>query len=396
MSLKKAVIVSGRRTPFGKYKGSLKKIRPDDLGAIVLKKLVEEFQLSALEIDEIVLGCANQAGEDNRNVARMSSLLSGISPTVPSITLNRLCGSGQEAIHYATYLIESSKAKLVLAGGVESMTRAPFVMLKPETDFERGEHKLVDSTIGWRFENPKLNEIYPIYSLGESAEIIAEEFSISKKEQDEFSFHSHKRAYQAKEKFKKEIIPIYENEKLILDFDEHIREDISIEGLEKLKPLFKKNGTVSAGNSSGINDGSCVLILMEKDFAISNGYNAIAEIISTSVVGIDPKFLGIAPVFAIEKILKNQKLSLKDISLFEISEAFAAMTLGTVKKLNLDLEKVNLNGGGISIGHPLGASGARMILNLANELKEKKMEWGISAMCIGVGQGIATLIKPII
>ncbi len=393
--MKKAVIVSGKRTPFGKYKGSLKKIRPDDLASIVLKNLIDELELNKLEIDEVVLGCANQAGEDNRNIARMSLLLSGISPTVPAVTLNRLCGSGQEAIHYGTFLIETGRAKLVLAGGVESMTRAPWVMLKPENDFDRGEHKLIDSTIGWRFENPKLNKLYPIYSLGESAEIISEEFSISKSEQDLFSFNSHKKAIEAKSKFKKEIISIFENEKLILDFDEHIREDISLENLEKLTPLFKKNGTVTAGNSSGINDGSAILVLMEKEFALANGYKPIAEIFATSVVGIDPKFLGVGPVYAIEKILKQTNLNLKDISLFEISEAFAAMTLGTVKKLDLDIEKVNINGGGISIGHPLGASGTRMILNLANELKLNSLEYGISSMCIGVGQGIATIIKSI-
>ena len=324
----------------------------------------------------------------------MSVILSGLSFDIPAVTLNRLCASGQEAVHYASLMIESSRAKLILAGGVESMTRAPYIIMKPEKGFDRKNHSLVDSTIGWRFTNPKMSERFEVLSLGESAELTAEKFGITRFEQDEFSKESHLLASKAKEKFKEEIVAVKnEFSEIILDYDEHIRDDISLEKLAKLRPIFKEGGTVTAGNSSGINDGACILIIMEKEFAIANGYHPLAEIITTTSIGIHPNDLGIGPVPATKKALTSIGMNEKNISLWEISEAFASMTLSSIKLLNLDRENVNVNGGGISIGHPLGASGARMLLNLAKELKNNDKEFGISTMCIGVGQGTATLIK---
>ncbi len=394
--LKQVVIVDGLRTPFGKYRGVFKKIRPDDLAASVLKELYRRNALQKHFVGEVILGCVNQAGEDNRNIARMSSLLAGIPVETSALTVNRLCGSGAEAINSAFLQIACGKEKIILAGGVESMTRSPYVMLKPENEFERGEHTLVDSTIGWRFPNPKLDAMYPILSLGEAAEVMTDHFHIDRKSQDEYAFHSHRRASLASEKgfFDKEILPIEADSKIISK-DEHIRADINLENLSQLETLFKKNGTVTAGNSSGINDGACVLLIMEKDFALANGFIPLVEIISIATAGVDPNLLGIGPVPSSKKALKNIGAETRDILLWEISEAFASMTLSSVKELNLDLDFVNVNGGGISIGHPLGASGARMILNLAHEMKRRNVELGLSAMCIGVGQGIATIIKNI-
>lgn len=395
--MKKAVIVDGLRTPFGKYKGALKNIRPDDLAAIVIQNLVERNKISSFPIDDVVLGCVNQAGEDNRNVARMSLLLAGLSEEIPGVTVNRLCGSGLEAVNQATMQIETGRANLVIAGGVESMTRSPLVMLKPEFGFSRGNHTLADSTLGWRFVNPRMNQLYPVVSLGESAEIMADKFHISRRDQDLFSYESHRRAANAELSglLEKEIIPVYEmnSEKILLDKDEHVRKETTLEILANLPPAFKKHGTVTAGNSSGINDGACVLLLMEEEFAVKHGYTPLAEVITSAVSGVHPSLLGTGPIPSSLKALQRAGLKKEDIGLWEISEAFASMTLTTVKELNLDLEKVNVNGGGISIGHPLGASGARMILSLVHELRRRNLDYGLVTMCIGVGQGIATIVK---
>lgn len=395
--MKKTVIVDGLRTPFGKYKGALKNIRPDDLAAIVIQNLVERNKISSMAIDDVILGCVNQAGEDNRNVARMSLLLAGLSEEISGVTVNRLCGSGLEAVNQATMQIETGRANLVVAGGVESMTRSPLVMLKPEFGFSRGNHTLADSTLGWRFVNPRMNQLYPVVSLGESAEIMADKFHISRNDQDLFSYESHRKAANAELTglFEKEIIPVYEmnSEKILLDKDEHVRKETTLEILAGLPPAFKKHGTVTAGNSSGINDGACVLLIMEEEFAIQNGYTPLAEIVTSAVVGVHPSLLGTGPIPSSLKALQRAGLRKEDIDLWEISEAFASMTLTTVKELNLDLEKVNVNGGGISIGHPLGASGARMILSLVHELRRRNLEYGLVTMCIGVGQGIATIVK---
>ena len=395
--MKKAVIVDGLRTPFGRYKGALKNIRPDDLAAIVIQNLVDRNKISSIPIDDVILGCVNQAGEDNRNVARMSLLLAGLPEEVPGVTVNRLCGSGLEAINQAAMEIETGRANLVIAGGVESMTRSPLVMLKPELGFSRGNHTLSDSTLGWRFINPRMNQLYPVVTLGESAEIMADKFHISRNEQDIFSYKSHSRAANAELNglLKDEIIPVYEmnSEKILLDQDEHIRKETTLEILANLPPAFKKQGTVTAGNSSGINDGACVLLIMEEEFARNNGYTPLAEVVTSAVAGVHPSLLGTGPIPSSLKALQRVGLKKEEIDLWEISEAFASMVLTTVKELNLNLEKVNVNGGGISIGHPLGASGARMTLSLVHELRRRNLKYGLVTMCIGVGQGIATIIK---
>lgn len=395
--MKKAVIVDGLRTPFGRYKGALKNIRPDDLAAIVIQNLVDRNKIFKLKVDDVILGCVNQAGEDNRNVARMSLLLAGLPEEVPGVTVNRLCGSGVEAINQAAMQIETGRANLIIAGGVESMTRSPLVMLKPEFGFSRGNHTLADSTLGWRFVNPRLNQLYPVVTLGESAEIMADKFHISRKEQDIFSYESHRKASLAEANgiLAQEIIPVYEmnSEKVLLDKDEHVRQETTLEKLSELPPAFKKHGTVTAGNSSGINDGACVLLIMEEEFAIKNGYTPLAEIVTSSVAGVHPSLLGTGPIPSSLKALDKAGLKKEDIDLWEISEAFASMVLTTIKELNLDPEKVNVNGGGISIGHPLGASGARMTISLVHELRRRNLNYGMVTMCIGVGQGIATIIK---
>jgi acetyl-CoA acetyltransferase family protein len=397
--MKKAVIVDGLRTPFGRYKGALKNIRPDDLAAIVIQNLVDRNKIFKLKVDDVILGCVNQAGEDNRNVARMSLLLAGLPEEVPGVTVNRLCGSGVEAINQAAMQIETGRANLIIAGGVESMTRSPLVMLKPEFGFSRGNHTLADSTLGWRFVNPRLNQLYPVVTLGESAEIMADKFHISRKEQDIFSYESHRKASLAEANgiLAQEIIPVYEmnSEKVLLDKDEHVRQETTLEKLSELPPAFKKHGTVTAGNSSGINDGACVLLIMEEEFAIKNGYTPLAEIVTSSVAGVHPSLLGTGPIPSSLKALDKAGLKKEDIDLWEISEAFASMVLTTIKELNLDPEKVNVNGGGISIGHPLGASGARMTISLVHELRRRNLNYGMVTMCIGVGQGIATIIKRI-
>ncbi len=395
--MKKAVIVDGVRTPFGRYKGALKSIRPDDLAAIVIQNLVERNKISNLKIDDVILGCVNQAGEDNRNVARMSLLLAGLSEEIPGVTVNRLCGSGLEAINHAAMQIETGRANLVIAGGVESMTRSPLVMLKPELGFSRGNQTLSDSTLGWRFVNPRLNQLYPVVTLGESAEIMADKFHISRREQDLFSYESHRKASLAEANgyFKEEILPVFEmnSEKILLDRDEHVRKETSLEKLLELPPAFKKHGTVTAGNSSGINDGASALLIMDEDFAMANGYTPLAEIITSAVAGVHPSLLGTGPIPSSIKALERAGLKKDDIDLWEISEAFASMVLTTMKELNLDPENVNVNGGGISIGHPLGASGARMTISLVHELRRRNLNYGLVTMCIGVGQGIATIIK---
>lgn len=389
--MKKAVIVDGLRTPFGRYKGALKNIRPDDLAAIVIQNLVDRNKIFKLKVDDVILGCVNQAGEDNRNVARMSLLLAGLPEEVPGVTVNRLCGSGVEAINQAAMQIETGRANLIIAGGVESMTRSPLVMLKPEFGFSRGNHTLADSTLGWRFVNPRLNQLYPVVTLGESAEIMADKFHISRKEQDIFSYESHRKASLAEANgiLAQEIIPVYEmnSEKVLLDKDEHVRQETTLEKLSELPPAFKKHGTVTAGNSSGINDGACVLLIMEEEFARNNGYEPLAEIITSSVAGVHPSLLGTGTIPSSLKALDKAGLKKEDIDLWEISEAFASMVLTTIKELNLDPEKVNVNGGGISIGHPLGASGARMTISLVHELRRRNLNYGMVTMCIGVGQG---------
>ena len=399
--MEEVVIVDAVRTPIGKYKGAFKDIRPDDLGAIVIKAILERNpELSPHEIDEVVLGNANQAGEDNRNVARMSALIAGLPIEVSAVTVNRLCGSGLDAINYAARAIKCGEGEIFIAGGTESMTRAPYVMAKPEKDFPRGKMELYDTTIGWRFINPVLNEKYGSESMPETAENVAKKYNISREEQDQFAYKSQKKASEAMKtgKFKDEIFPVKTIDKngndRLIDQDEHPRPDTTIEKLFQLPPLFP-NGTVTAGNSSGINDGACALLLMTKEKAKQLKLKPLAKYITSATAGVHPSYMGLGPIPATRKACKRAGLDLSDIDLIELNEAFAAQAIACIKQLNLRTERVNCNGGAIALGHPLGASGARILTTLIYEMKRQKLKYGLATMCVGVGQGIATIIENI-
>lgn len=398
--IREAVIVDAVRTPFGRYRGSLKNLRPDDMAAQVIKALLERNPaLNPSEIEDVILGCANQAGEDNRNVARMALLLAGLPVTVAGVTVNRLCGSSLEAVNQASASIMTGHGDVFMAGGVESMSRAPLVMLKPEEDLARGNRELVDTTLGWRFVNPKLAELYPPYSMGETAENVAERYRISREDQDEYALQSQRRAAEAwaREVFAHEVIsvqvPTVGSRWATFGRDEHMRPDTTAAKLGALLPAFRAGGTVTAGNSSGINDGAAGLLIMEKHKAESLGLPQRARIVSYAVAGVDPSYMGLGPVFATRKVLQRAGLSVADLDLVELNEAFAAQVLACVQELQLDLNKVNVNGGAIAFGHPLGASGARILGSLVNELERQNGRFGVATMCIGVGQGIATLVE---
>lgn len=399
--MREVVIVDAVRTPIGRYNGSLRHIRPDDLGAIVIKALVERNQgVPATEIEEVVLGNANQAGEDNRNVARMSGLLAGLPVEVAGTTINRLCGSGLDAVNYAARAILAGEGDIFIAGGTESMTRAPFVMAKPEKEFPRGNMEMFDTTIGWRFVNSKLKEMYGTDSMPETAENVAKKYAISREAQDEFAAESQLRAQKAVEagRFENEIVPVvYEDKKgnkTVIDRDEHPRPGTTVEKLAKLKPLFK-DGTVTAGNASGVNDGASALLLMSREKAEELGLKPLAKYIVSATAGLEPSIMGMGPVYAVNKALKRANLSVEDMDLIELNEAFAAQSLGCIQELGLDQSKVNVNGGAIAFGHPLGASGARILTTLLYEMKKRDSTYGLATMCVGVGQGIATIIENI-
>ncbi len=397
--MKDAVIVDAIRTPIGRYGGSLKDIRPDDLAALVIKEIVKRNDLEADLIEDVLMGCANQAGEDNRNVARMAVLLAGLPVTVGGGTVNRLCGSGLMAVNEAARGIQTGAGDVFLAGGVESMTRSPFVMAKPESAFPRGEMRMFDTTLGWRFTNEKLAQAYYPFSMGETAENVAEKFKISREAQDEFALQSQHKYQAAKDKMSEEILAVQVPGKKpkappeTFAQDEHPRSDTKIEDLTKLKPAFREGGTVTAGNSSGINDGAACLLLASSDAAQKLSMKARARIVSSAVAGCDPAIMGIGPIEATRKALKRASLSIKDIDLFELNEAFAAQVLACVKELDVPLDKLNVNGGSIALGHPLGASGARILTTLLYEMERRKSRYGLATMCIGVGQGIATIIE---
>ncbi len=386
-------IVSAVRTPIGKYGGALKDVRPDDLCAFVIKKVIERMDLDPNLIDDVYIGCANQAGEDNRNVARMSVLLAGLPYTIPAATINRLCGSGLEAVNIAFKSILSGEADVIIVGGVESMTRAPYVMPKPDQAFKRGNFEVYDTSLGWRFINPKF-PYYP-YSMGETAENLAQLYKISREKQDLFALRSHQKAIKAMDegKFKDEIVPVELPDGKLFEIDEGPRRDTSFEKLSKLKPAFRENGTVTAGNSSSLNDGACALVLVSERKLKELSLKPIASIRGTSVVGVNPDIMGIGPVYAIKKLLNRFNLSLDDIKLFEINEAFAAQVLAVLRELPIDEDKLNVNGGAIALGHPLGCSGARILTTLIYELRRRGGGLGIASLCIGVGQGIATLVE---
>jgi 3-oxoadipyl-CoA thiolase len=399
--VREAVIVDAVRTPIGKYKGALKTIRPDDLGAIVIKALIKRnSEINPAFIEEVVFGNANQAGEDNRNVARMSALLAGLPVEVAGTTINRLCGSGLDAVNYAARAIMAGEGDIFIAGGTESMTRAPFVMGKPDADFPRGKMELCDTTIGWRFTNPKLHGMYGTDSMPETAENVAKQYHLTRKEQDEFALESQKRAFRAieSEKFKDEVVPVTTFDRkgnaIVFECDEHPRPDVTLEKLAKLNPLFE-DGTVTAGNASGINDGASALLLMSAEKAKELGLKPLAKYIVSAVAGLEPSIMGVGPIFATKKALKRANLTIEDIDLVELNEAFASQSLACIRELGLTQDKVNVNGGAIAFGHPLGASGARILTTLLHEMKRRNVKYGLATMCVGVGQGIATIVENI-
>lgn len=399
--MNEVVIVDAVRTPIGRYKGALKSVRPDDLGAIVIKALIERNpDVPVDQIEDVVLGNANQAGEDNRDVARMSALLAGLPIEVGGTTINRLCGSGMDAVHYAARAIMAGEGEIFIAGGTESMTRAPFVMAKAESDFPRGDLKMFDTTIGWRFTNPKLHEMYGSDSMPQTAENVAQRYQISREEQDQFAFESQQRAKRAIEenRFKEEIVPVEIKDRkgnvTIVDKDEHPRPDTTLEKLAQLRPIFD-GGTVTAGNASGVNDGASALLLMSASKAKELGLKPLAKYVTGAIAGLEPAVMGLGPIDASRKALKRAGLSVADIGLVEINEAFASQSIECVKQLELDSSKVNVNGGAIAFGHPLGASGARILTTLIYEMQKRDVQYGLATMCIGVGQGIATIIEKV-
>ena len=399
--LKEAWIVEALRTPFGRYGGALSSVRPDDLAATVLEAVVARSGINAADIDDVILGCANQAGEDNRNVARMALLVAGYPVEVPGQTVNRLCGSGLQALAAAANAIAVGDAEVVVAGGVESMSRAPLVTLKPESGLERGNRELVDTTIGWRFVNPRLHAKYPAISLGETAERVADQWHVSREAQDELALTSQQRAASAAASgvHAEEIVPVSipqrSGEPLVVDRDEHPRPDTTAAALAKLKPAFVADGTVTAGNASGINDGAAALLVVESERARALGLKPYARIVATAVAGVDPSVMGAGPIPAIKKLLERTGLTVADIDRVELNEAFASQAVACINDLGLDPAKTNVHGGAIALGHPLGASGARMATTLVRELRRSGGRYGIAAMCVGVGQGIAMLVERV-
>ncbi|HZB06461.1 MAG TPA: thiolase family protein [Thermoleophilaceae bacterium] len=396
-----AVILDALRTPIGRYAGVLSAVRPDDLTARTIRAAVERNGLDPASVDEVYMGCANQAGEDNRNVARMASLIAGLPVEVPGVTVNRLCASGLEAVVQGARQIRLGEADLVLAGGVESMSRAPLVMLKPERGFPRGGGQLVDTTIGWRFPNPRLTDLYGTESMGETAENVAERYDISRDDQDAIALESHRRAVAAAEagRFDDEIVtvdvPQPKGEPVTIHADEGPRPDTSLERLSKLKPVFRDGGTVTAGNASQINDGAACVVIASEERARELGREPLARIVSSASAGVEPSHMGIGPIPSTRKALERAGLEPKDIDLVELNEAFASQVLASMRELGLDHDRLNVNGGAIALGHPLGASGARLIGTLAHELRRRGGRYGLATMCIGVGQGMAAVIEAV-
>ena len=398
MVQEEAVILSAVRTPIGRYGGSLKDARPDDMAALVIAEAVRRANVDAASIEDVIVGCANQAGEDNRNVARMALLLAGLPVNVAGQTVNRLCGSGLQAINSAAQAIQTGMGDTFVAGGVESMTRAPFVVGKADGAFSRNI-KLEDSTLGWRFVNPKLSALHYPYSMGETAENVAEKHAITREAQDEFALRSQQRAVAAQKagRLADEIIPVIipqkKGEPLVVAIDEHPRPDVTLEKLAALKPAFRKGGTVTAGNASGINDGAAALVLMSLSRAQQLGLRPRARIVASAVAGVDPAYMGLGPIPATRKVLQRAGLTINDMDLIELNEAFAVQALQCVRELEIDMDRLNVNGGAIAIGHPLGCSGARLVTTLLYELERRGGRYGLATMCIGVGQGIATIIE---
>jgi 3-oxoadipyl-CoA thiolase len=399
--LREAWIIDAVRTPIGRHGGALAAVRPDDLAAVVIRAIVDRTGIDPALIEDVVLGCANQAGEDNRNVARMASLLAGLPVEVAGQTVNRLCGSGLQAVNAAAHAIGAGDGEVFVAGGVESMTRSPYVMLKPATAFERGTRTMEDSTLGWRFVNPRMQEAYPPISLGETAECVADQWTVARERQDAFALESQRRAVAAIEggRFASQLVPVSvpgrKGAVTVVDRDEHPRPDTSMEALAALKPAFKAGGTVTAGNSSGINDGASALLVVEGERARELGLRPMARVVSTAVAGVHPDVMGIGPVPAVRKVLARAGLAAAELDVIEINEAFASQSVACMDELGLDPARVNPNGGAIALGHPLGASGARLMTMLVHELARTGGRFGLATMCIGVGQGIATVVERI-
>ena len=398
--LREAWIVEAVRTPIGRYGGALASVRPDDLAAVVLRAVVGRAGLDPALVEDVVLGCANQAGEDNRDVARMALLLAGFPVEVGGLTVNRLCGSGLQAINSAAHAIAVGDGDVFIGGGVESMTRAPYVQLKAAGPWDRGAREVADTTLGWRFVNPRLAEQHHPYSMGETAENVAQRWGISRERQDAFALESQQRAVAAIEagRFDEQIVPVEvagrKGETVVVDRDEHPRADSTLEALARLKPAFAEGGgTVTAGNASGINDGASAVLLVEAERARELGLKPLARVVSTAVAGVDPAIMGVGPVPATRKALERAGLGVADLDLIELNEAFASQSLVCIDELGLDPARVNVNGGAIALGHPLGMSGGRLITMLTHELRRTGGRYGLATMCIGVGQGIATIVE---
>jgi 3-oxoadipyl-CoA thiolase len=385
----------------GRYGGQLKDVRPDDLAAIVLREVCERAHVKPAEVDDVILGCANQAGEDNRNIARMALLLAGFPVEVPGQTVNRLCGSGMQATIAAAREIQSGASDIMIAGGVESMTRAPWALPKADSPFPRGPLTVYDTALGWRFVNPKMAEKYGTLQMGETAERVAQKYEVSREDQDAFALRSHQRAVAAQKsgRLVQEIVPVSvpqrKGDAIELTSDEGPRPDSSLEALAKLRPAFSENGSVTAGNSSPLNDGATALVLMSESKAKERGMQPLARLVAAAPAGVHPDYMGIGPVPSSLKALEKAGLQPTDMGLVELNEAFASQSLACIRLLGLDEEKVNVNGGAIALGHPLGSSGARLVSTLVREMNHREVDYGLATMCIGVGQGIASIWQRI-
>jgi 3-oxoadipyl-CoA thiolase len=398
--VREALIVDAVRTPIGRYGGVLSSVRPDDLAARAIEAAVARVGLPVDRVDDVVFGCTNGAGEDNRNVARMALLLAGLPVEVPGATVNRLCASGLEAVAQAARAIRCADASLMLAGGVESMSRSPFVMLKPERSLPRGNMELVDTTLGWRFVNPRMEELgYSTEAMGETAENVASRYEVSREDQDAFALESHRRAVDAAEsgRFDDELVTVEvaqpKGDPVVVHSDEGPRPEASLERMAALRAVFRSGGTVTAGNSSQINDGACCVTLCDEETASSLEVEPLARVVSTGVAGVDPAYMGVGPVPATRAALERAGLSISDIDLVELNEAFAAQVLACTRQLEIPHEKLNVNGGAIALGHPLGSSGARLVTTLVHELRRRGGRYGLATMCIGVGQGMAMVVE---
>jgi 3-oxoadipyl-CoA thiolase len=394
-----AYVIDALRTPVGRYGGVLANARPDDLAAHVIRAAVERNGLPAGDVADVYMGCTNQAGEDNRNVARMGLLLAGLPVEVPGVTVNRLCASGLDAVNQASRALRLGDGDLLLAGGVESMSRAPLAMPKPDRSFPRGNQTVYDTTLGWRFVNPRMEELYSTVSMGETAENVAERYGVSRADQDEFALESHRRAVAAAEsgRFDSEIAPVPapqpKGDPVVVHADEGPRADTTLEKLARLRPVFRENGTVTAGNSSTLNDGAACVVLASPERAKALGKEPLARIVATGVAGVDPAYMGVGPVPATRIALERAGLAIEDIDLVELNEAFAAQVLASIRELGIPHEKLNVNGGAIALGHPLGCSGAKILGTLIWELRRRGARYGLATMCIGVGQGAATIVE---